>query len=463
MDKPNQFNFWNRKIEINHDMKLLILFFLIFIIGIIWLLKYFKNSIQQGNTDSLTKKFIKFFHPNDDNNNNSNSENNNNYYSISFNDQDKEKDMKRFIIQYCKNSENCFLKSKNSLNISYRKNFKFDFNINYEYISIINGKKNKTDCLLTIFPLNNTIINLEDNNLIDSFIKFLNDIFEKNKKYLVNNFNLDILYNQKLLIKISQIYKFGSLKDLIYSTNPLYSYEKKNIIYNKNQKGKPLSKKKISKFSRQILLLLKRLHKNNIYHLNLHSGNILVDNDNNIKVNDLEMIIFSDLKRQDENFFSSLFEYYSSNPKGNVLNIFEVIDIISFGKILYEISTGSEMGNSELNIKKLENIDKDIIDILKLIFPKDDICSISIKQILKMNLVKDNFIDDDSDNNEMNDDDDDNFIIVHYDDDSDSEKDNENSSLISSNNKYLNIKNILFNEKQFIENIQKNYEINTSK
>ena len=463
MDKPNQFNFWNRKIEINHDMKLLILFFLIFIIGIILLLKYFKSSIQQGNTDSLTKKFIKFFHPNDDNNNNSNSENNNNYYSISFNDQDKEKDMKRFIIQYCKNSENCFLKSKNSLNISYRKNFKFDFNINYEYISIINGKKNKTDCLLTIFPLNNTIINLEDNNLIDSFIKFLNDIFEKNKKYLVNNFKLDILYNQKLLIKISQIYKFGSLKDLIYSTNPLYSYEKKNIIYNKNQKGKPLSKKKISKFSRQILLLLKRLHKNNIYHLNLHSGNILVDNDNNIKVNDLEMIIFSDLKRQDENFFSSLFEYYSSNPKGNVLNIFEVIDIISFGKILYEISTGSEMENSELNIKKLENIDKDIIDILKLIFPKDNICSVSIKQILKMNLVKDNFIDDDSDNNEMNDDDDDNFIIVHYDDDSDSEKDNENSSLISSNNKYLNIKNILFNEKQFIENIQKNYEINTSK
>ena len=303
MDKPNQFNFWNRKIEINHDMKLLILFFLIFIIGIIWLLKYFKNSIQQGNTDSLTKKFIKFFHPNDDNNNNSNSENNNNYYSISFNDQDKEKDMKRFIIQYCKNSENCFLKSKNSLNISYRKNFKFDFNINYEYISIINGKKNKTDCLLTIFPLNNTIINLEDNNLIDSFIKFLNDIFEKNKKYLVNNFHLDILYNQKLFIKISQIYKFGSLKDLIYSTNPLYSYEKKNILYNKNQKGKPLSKKKISKFSRQILLLLKRLHKNNIYHLNLHSGNILVDNDNNIKVNDLEMVILSDLKRQDDNFF----------------------------------------------------------------------------------------------------------------------------------------------------------------
>ncbi len=463
MDKPNQFNLWNRKIEINNDMKLLILFLLIFIILIIWLMKYFKNSIQQGNTDSLSKKFIKFFNPNNDNNNNSNSDNNNNYYSISFNDQDKEKDMKRLINQYCKNSQNCFLKSKNPLNISYRKNFKFDFNINYEYISIINGKKSKTDCLLTIFPLNNSLISLEDSNLIDSFIKFLNDIFEKNKKYLVNNFNLDILYNQKLLIKISQIYKFGSLKDLIYSTNPLYSYEKKNIIYNKNQIGKPLSKKKISKFSRQILLLLKRLHKNNIYHLNLHSGNILVDNDNNIKVNDLEMVILSDLKRQDENFFSYLFEYYSSNPKGNLLNIFEVIDIISFGKILYEISTGSEMKNAELNIKKIENIDKDIIDILKLIFPKDNICSVSIKQILKMNLVKNNFIDDDSDNNEMNDDDDDNFIIVHYDDDSDSEKDNENSSLISSNNNYSNIKNILFNEKQFIEKIQKNYEINTSK
>ena len=463
MDKPNQFNLWNRKIEINNDMKLLILFLLIFIILIIWLMKYFKNSIQQGNTDSLSKKFIKFFNPNNDNNNNSNSDNNNNYYSISFNDQDKEKDMKRLINQYCKNSQNCFLKSKNPLNISNRKNFKFDFNINYEYISIINGKKSKTDCLLTIFPLNNSLISLEDSNLIDSFIKFLNDIFEKNKKYLVNNFKLDILYNQKLLIKISQIYKFGSLKDLIYSTNPLNSYEKKNIIYNKTQKGKQLSKKKISKFSRQILLLLKRLHKNNIYHLNLHLGNILIDNDNNIKVNDLEMIILSDLKRKDEDFFSYLFEYYSSNPKGNFLNIYEAIDIISFGKILYEISTGSEMKNAELNVNLLENIDKDIIDILKLIFPKDNICSVSIKQILKMNLVKDNFIDDDSDNNEMNDDDDDNFIIIHYDDDSDSDKDNENSSLLSSNSNFSNIKNILFNEQQFIEKIKKNYEINTSK
>ena len=463
MDKPNQFNLWNRKIEINDNMKLFILFFLIFIIGILWLMKYFKNNIQQGNTDSLTKKFINFFHSNNDNNNNCNSQNNNNYYSISINEQDKEKEMKRFINQYCKNSQNCFLKSKNSLNISYRKNFKFDFNINYEYISIINGKKNISDCLLTIFSLNNSLINVEDNNLIDSFIKFLNDIFEKNKKYLVNNFKLDILYNQKLLIKISQIYKFGSLKDLIYSTNPLNSYEKKNIIYNKTQKGKQLSKKKISKFSRQILLLLKRLHKNNIYHLNLHLGNILIDNDNNIKVNDLEMIILSDLKRKDEDFFSYLFEYYSSNPKGNVLNIFEVIDIISFGKILYEISTGSEMKNAELNVNLLENIDKDIIDILKLIFPKDNICSVSIKQILKMNLVKDNFIDDDSDNNEMNDDDDDNFIIIHYDDDSDSDKDNENSSLLSSNSNFSNIKNILFNEQQFIEKIKKNYEINTSK
>ena len=175
------------------------------------------------------------------------------------------------------------------------------------------------------------------------------------------------------------------------------------------------------------------------------------------------MIILSDLKRKDEDFFSYLFEYYSSNPKGNFLNIYEAIDIISFGKILYEISTGSEMKNAELNVNLLENIDKDIIDILKLIFPKDNICSVSIKQILKMNLVKDNFIDDDSDNNEMNDDDDDNFIIIHYDDDSDSDKDNENSSLLSSNSNFSNIKNILFNEQQFIEKIKKNYEINTSK
>ena len=114
-----------------------------------------------------------------------------------------------------------------------------------------------------------------------------------------------------------------------------------------------------------------------------------------------------------------------------------------------------------LNLKNLENIDKDIIDILKLIFPQNNICSSSVKQLLKMDLVKNNFIDEEQENNEMNDDDDDNFIIIHFDDDSDSEQNNENSNQ-NTDDKFKNLKNILFNEKQFLEKLKQDKEITTS-
>ena len=457
MDKtPNQTNFGN-KINLNDEkMKLFILFIIIFIIGILWLMRYFKNNIEEGESSSFTKKFLNFFR-NKFNDNNINNHNNSNYPLTGEN---TEKNVIKFINEFCKNSPNIYLKSKNELNISFRKKFKFDFNVYYENISVINGKKYKNDSILTIIPLNNCLIDLEEDNLRNLFVNLINNTFNKNKKYLVNNYNLDILYNQKILIKIYPIYSFGSLRDLIYSTNPLNSFEKKSLKY-KNKKGKPLQKKKISKISRQILLLLKRLHKNNIYHLNLHSGNVLIDSDFNIKINDLEMIIFSKYKRQDEIFFNDLFEYYLSNPIGNFLKVFEAIDIISFGKILYEISTGNEMETPYLNLKNLENIDKDIIDILKLIFPQNNICSSSVKQLLKMDLVKNNFIDEEQENNEMNDDDDDNFIIIHFDDDSDSEQNNENSNQ-NTDDKFKNLKNILFNEKQFLEKLKQDKEITTS-
>ena len=138
MDKtPNQTNFGN-KINLNDEkMKLFILFIIIFIIGILWLMRYFKNNIEEGEPSSLTKKFLNFFRNkfNDNNINNHNNSNN------PLNGENTEKNVIKFINEFCKNSPNIYLKSKNELNISFRKKFKFDFNVYYENISVINGKK----------------------------------------------------------------------------------------------------------------------------------------------------------------------------------------------------------------------------------------------------------------------------------------------------------------------------------
>ncbi len=184
MDKtPNQVNFGN-KINLNDEkMKLFILFIIIFIIGILWLMRYFKNNIEEGEPSSLTKKFFNFFRNkfNDNNINNHNNSNN------PLTGENIEKNVIKFIKEFCKNSPNIYLKSKNELNISFRKKFKFDFNVCYENISVINGKKYKSDSILTIIPLNNCLIDLEEDNLRNLFVNLINNTFNHNKKYLVNN------------------------------------------------------------------------------------------------------------------------------------------------------------------------------------------------------------------------------------------------------------------------------------
>ena len=61
MDKtPNQTNFGN-KINLNDEkMKLFILFIIIFIIGILWLMRYFKNKFEEGEPSSFKKSFLIF-------------------------------------------------------------------------------------------------------------------------------------------------------------------------------------------------------------------------------------------------------------------------------------------------------------------------------------------------------------------------------------------------------------------
>lgn len=257
---------------------------------------------------------------------------------------------------------------------------------------------------------------------------------------MVLNLHFDILKSQNLLVKIQKFYEEGSVKDKIYNSvknflnilNNINFYEikifqffqnpKKTFIqkYPNNTKGKALHISLIANWGRQILQALKYLHSNNFYHLHLHSGNILIEEKTNtIKLTELENFVCN-LPTKNEQYFNFIIDdlnyntntqnnnnttqkYQSNNNTNNNLfsdifksqyNIFEKIDIISFGRVIYEMTTGKELKSSSPDELELNDMDGDIALVLKVIFSRNirsnrnnnNFKEISVKDLLGMSL-----------------------------------------------------------------------------
>lgn len=176
--------------------------------------------------------------------------------------------------------------------------------------------------------------------------------------------------------------------------NDKYSDSYLNILKNKDNAflniKKGLTLDQISNYGIQILSALNYLHNNNTYHLNLHSGNVLIDNNNctNIKITDFENIYLG-LNFRKELYYLYIFKKYIIENKqnsydyyknSNILydifspkaNIFEIIDIVSFGRIMYEMYTGKELNApypDEIELFEFEN--SDFKDLINEIFPRN--------------------------------------------------------------------------------------------
>jgi serine/threonine protein kinase len=162
----------------------------------------------------------------------------------------------------------------------------------------------------------------------------------------------------------------------------LENYNKK---YPTNKKSKGLHSSLISLYSRQILSLLAYLHERKIFHLHLHSGNILIDEKiNKIKITGIENFI-CDFTIRNENYFNFLLENFNKNtlnkPNNSDLfvdifrsefNVFEKFDIISFGRILYEMVFGKELYCPYPDEIEFKSIDEEIAKVFRLIFNRKE-------------------------------------------------------------------------------------------
>ena len=125
---------------------------------------------------------------------------------------------------------------------------------------------------MTANPINKSVLNFEDDFIRESYCKVINQICNNHRNFLPY-LHFDVLPSQKLMIKIQKWNDSGSLKDLLYKSNAMNNYSKKYP----NNKAKGLHLSQIASFGRQILEALLYLHSNRWYHMHLHSGNILID------------------------------------------------------------------------------------------------------------------------------------------------------------------------------------------
>jgi hypothetical protein len=118
--------------------------------------------------------------------------------------------------------------------------------------------------------------------------------------------------------------------------------------------------------------------------MNLHSGNVLVNTKTNkVKIIDFDGFLFDYPSRNEQYFFylvELFIEEYSKqsydkqsamlsdlfNPK---YNVFEAIDVVSFGRLVYEMYTGKELKAPYPDEIEYPEMSPEIKEILRLIFP----------------------------------------------------------------------------------------------
>lgn len=416
--------------KISNGLKITLLVIVIVAVALFTLYKWATST--GDDTAPLTKKFVNYI------NNFSPLNSNDNSYdtftlSSSGNPKEKQKEkINRFAIDYCRSSPN--ITHKKPIDKEGEDNKTYEFSVNYETLSE-NGEKIKIDCVMTLVSIEKGLINIEEDFIKNNFQKMICYMSNQFKKFIVPYLHFVCLNKQKMMIKIVPNFSNLTIRDLI--------------------KTKKLKDEQIPKFAHEIAKALYTLHKNNFFLLNLNTGNIFIDEYGKIKINGIELILMDN----EDVFYNYIYEFFNSNQKyfspASNLNLFEVIDTVSFGRVLYEMASGNPLTTNYPNdLDKLGNFE--IKEILMNIFPLKGICNIKLKEILQMKLFssitneenkksKFNFFglkknkndsDDDEDEfNENNDDNENNHLVSNY---------------LQTNDQFYSVKDILYNQKNLL-------------
>lgn len=195
-------------------------------------------------------------------------------------------------------------------------------------------------------------------------------------RHLQQILKLDLSVELGCMVFVTPLEKL-SLRDLIYKVkDPQALFNKK---YQNNSSGKPINLEGIKKFGREILRALAVMHKMNWYHNNLHVGNIFIRDDEAI-IGELQNYFLNTVPKDSAKL--SQIHLFKGNL-GKFESLHEMLDVIQFGHILYEMATGCELRLFAPDSNDYIFIPKQIGAILKQIF-----CESSVNPYQSINAKK---------------------------------------------------------------------------
>ncbi|CAF1198626.1 unnamed protein product [Adineta ricciae] len=195
---------------------------------------------------------------------------------------------------------------------------------------------NTASHLLSLQPKSDRLTQLVDEESTAAYVRTLNNLFSRlHHPYVEPLLKLDILYTQKLVIKVKRYQRLGSLKDVLHGVVPTANFHGK---YSYRSSGLALNRVRL--YSCQLLEGLLFLQSKSIPPItDLHSGNVVVSG-SCVQIGSYEYQFLEQRSRiypLTKRAVSSLIL-----PEG--MTKAQASEVFCYGALVFEMLTGYELG-----------------------------------------------------------------------------------------------------------------------
>lgn len=231
-------------------------------------------------------------------------------------------------------------------------------------------------------------------------IKSRNMKNSSNSKPGMSGFTDNRIYREIVISSLLDHPHIVKLLDFFYSNSHfflVFEYVKGKQLYDVISKSCRIPEDKARKYFRQLLSALDYIHKNSLVHRDLKIENIMIDQNDNVKIIDFGLSNFYDNKRFLQTFCGSLYFAAPELLMGKSYNGPEV-DVWSLGVVLYVMLCGKVPFDDE-SVRDLQNKIKEAnyiltvplspsaTDLLSKILVSDSSIRLTVTEILKSEWV----------------------------------------------------------------------------
>ncbi|TMW66832.1 hypothetical protein Poli38472_011948 [Pythium oligandrum] len=204
------------------------------------------------------------------------------------------------------------------------------------------------EMLMTLFPAQLSFVDFQKENTLYK-LKAL--MVTMKHPYILPVVDIYYSKGKKGVLVVQPFIATGSLKDRINRSDPSRPYKEKYRLYH----ASPLEFHEVARFGRQILEALNALRSKGVVCDHLSTGNIVIDQ-GNARIADIYIPLLAIDRHKDSRELTVSLEARVD------------VDVLLFGRVLYEMATGMELTTPIPADDVLELLPPEIADVLDLIF-----------------------------------------------------------------------------------------------